>query len=195
MIKIKMPKDAKLDLNVRHGEVKLGAVNNIKANLNYSTFVANTVDGGETSINVSYAPIYVKHWKNGALGADYVDTCVINQADNITMEANSSNVTFGVLSKDAMLNGSYGALVINNFGSEFESVALNLDNTDANIFLPEVALDLFFNGRKSSIDLPSGMQATSNEMNGNSMLKGYHINSNSNRLINITAAYSNIKVH
>ena len=195
VIKIKMPKDAELDLNVRHGEVKLGAVNNIKADLNYSTFIATTVDGGETSINVAYAPVFVKQWKNGALGVNYVDTCVINQADNITMEANSSNVTFGVLSKDAMLNGSYGALVINNFGADFSSVALNLDNTDANIFLPEVALDIFFNGKKSSIKLPSDVTSSSNSMNGNSMLKGYHLNSNSNRLINITAAYSNITVH
>lgn len=195
VIKIKMPKDAELDLNVRHGEVKLGAVNNIKADLNYATFIANTVDGGETSINVSYAPIFVKHWKNGSLGANYVDTCVLNRADNINMEANSSNVTFGVLGKDAMLNGSYGALVINNFGSDFESVALNLDNTDANLFLPDYALDIFFNGKKSSIQLPNDVTASSNEMSGNTMLKGWHLDANSNKLINITAAYSNITVH
>ena len=43
VIKIKMPKGAELDLNVRHGEVKLGNVTNIKADLNYSTFIANTL--------------------------------------------------------------------------------------------------------------------------------------------------------
>ena len=195
VIKIKMPKDAQLDLNVRHGEVKLGAVNNIKADLNYATFIANTVDGGDTSINVSYAPIYVQHWKNGALGANYVDTCVLNQADNITMEANSSNVTFGVISKDAMLNGSYGALVINNLGSDFKSVALNLDNTDANIILPSFPLDIFYNGKKSKLDLPNDVTASSSDMQGNAMVRGWHMSADSNKLINITAAYSNIKVH
>ena len=138
---------------------------------------------------------YVKHWKNGSLGANFVETCVLDQADNINMEANSSNVTFGVISKDAMLNGSYGALVINNFGNNFRSAALNLDNTDANIFLPEMAMDIFFNGKKSSIKLPNDVTSSSNDMQGSTMLKGWHINADSNKLINITAAYSNITVH
>ncbi len=195
VIKIKMPKDAKLDLNIRHGEVKLGDAYNIKADLNYTTFLANTVDGGETSINAAYAPVYIKHWAQGQLNTSYVETCVLNKATLINMDSKSSNVTFGVISGDAVLSGSYGALVINNLSQSFDTLALTLDNTDANIFLPEVDFDLFFNGKKSSIKAPDSVTFTTKSSSNSGISKGFYINKNSSRSININASYSEVTMH
>ena len=195
VIRIKMPKDAKLDLNVRHGEVKLGDAYNVKANLNHTTFLANNVDGGETSINVAYAPVYVKHWIKGDLITSYVETCVLNKATTINMESKSSNVTFGVIAGDAVLSGSYGALVVNNLATSFDTLALTLDNTDANIFLPEVDFDLFFSGKKSDLRVPNSVTMSSNTNQGTVIAKGHQGSSNSSRTININASYSDVTMH
>ncbi|MEP2934919.1 MAG: hypothetical protein ABJM06_04325 [Gilvibacter sp.] len=194
-IKIKMPKDAKLELNVRHGEVKLGSVYNLKADLDYTKFFATTIDGGETSINSSYAPLFVKNWLEGELFTNYVETCVIDSAQNITLNANSSNVTFGVIGKDAMLNGSYGFLVINNLGSSFGTVALDLENTDANIFLPAVDFDLYFNGKKSKLKAPSSMTLNTSGGQDRTFIKGFRGAKGSDRSININANYSEVTMH
>lgn len=195
VIKIKMPKDAKLDLNVRHGEVKLGDAFNVKADLNYTTFLANTVDGGETSINVAYAPVYIKHWAQGELNTSYVETCVLNKATNIAMDSKSSNVTFGVIAGDAVMSGSYGALIINNLSQTFNTLALTLDNTDANIFVPQVDFNLFFSGKKSDISVPNTVTMASNYNQNTLIAKGHQGDSNSSRTINITASYSNVTMH
>jgi hypothetical protein len=194
-IKVKMPKDAKLNLNIRHGEVKLGDVYNLKADLDYTKFFATTIDGGETSINSSYAPVFVKNWMNGELYTNYVETCVVDSAQNITLNANSSNVTFGVISKDAMLNGSYGFLVINNLASGFGTIALDLENTDANIFLPTVDFDLYFNGKKSKLKAPSSMTLTTSGNKDQTFIKGYKGSKGSTRSININANYSDVTMH
>jgi len=49
-IKIKMPKGAKLKVNVRHGELKFANVSNLKADLSHSKLVANSIGGSSTSV-------------------------------------------------------------------------------------------------------------------------------------------------
>ena len=62
---IKMPKNTKTDVNVRHGELKMADAYNVKATLNYSPFTANSIDGGQTLINAAYAPVSVNNWVQG----------------------------------------------------------------------------------------------------------------------------------
>jgi hypothetical protein len=55
VIKIKIPKKARLKVNVRHGELTFASViYDLKASVAYAPFTATEIDGGSTSINVSY---------------------------------------------------------------------------------------------------------------------------------------------
>src|SRR5690606_38529024 len=64
-IKIKMPKKAKLQMNVRHGELKFASViTNMKGAISHGTLTANDIDGSQTSINVFYSPELIAYWNS-----------------------------------------------------------------------------------------------------------------------------------
>jgi len=192
---IRLPKGAKTDINVRHGEVKMADAYNMKATLNYAKLTANSVDGGETLINAAYAPVYVNNWTQGALDLKYVDDCKLNQVERINVEANSSNVNINLLSKDAFLSGSFGSLFINKISDDFGSIDIILENTDATLSLPASAFNFYYSGKKSRFTAPSAIQITTrNKSDSRSLLKGYCKSDDSNRSLTINASYSNISL-
>ncbi|HAT64575.1 MAG TPA: hypothetical protein DCS66_08225, partial [Flavobacteriaceae bacterium] len=82
---VRMPKGTKTNVNVRHGELKMANAYNMKATLNYSPLTANSIDGGQTLINASYAPVYVNSWNNGSLKVNYVEDCRLNTVSEINL--------------------------------------------------------------------------------------------------------------
>lgn len=192
---IRVPKGAKTDINVRHGEVKMADAFNMKANLNYAKLTANSIDGGQTLINAAYAPVYVNYWGQGALDLKYVDDCKLNQVDRINVEANSSNVNINSLSQDAYLSGSFGSLFINKIADGFGSIDIILENTDATLSMPASAFTFYYSGKKSRFTAPSAIEITTNNKSDHrSLLKGFHKSNNSSRSLTINASYSNVSL-
>src|SRR5690606_5250250 len=90
-MKIKMPKYLKLNLNVRHGEVKLASnALNIKARLSYSKLMANTIEGGQTDIRASYSPVTVQEWNLGTLKTDFSDRVDLRVVKELDLISNAS---------------------------------------------------------------------------------------------------------
>src|SRR5690606_35024421 len=72
-IKIKMPKKAKIKMNVRHSEVTLAEnYENINAILSHTRFMAVVIDGENSVIEASYSPVKVENWNYGELRVNYV---------------------------------------------------------------------------------------------------------------------------
>ncbi|RLD26160.1 MAG: hypothetical protein DRI70_06005, partial [Bacteroidetes bacterium] len=190
---IRMPKGTKTNLNVRHGELKMADARNVKATLNYAKLTANSIDGGETLINAAYAPVYVNYWGNGKLDLKYVDDCKLNEVDRINLQANSSNVNIISLGKEAFLAGSFGKLFVNKISSDFETIDIILENTDATLNIPNTAFTFYYNGMKSRFKVPAALEITSkNNTDSKSVLKGYYKAKGSNRSLTINASYSNV---
>ena len=95
-IKIKMPKKAKLKLNVRHGEVTIASVSeNMNAKLSHAALYATVIDGANTTIETSYAPIYVSKWNSGALKVNFVENVNLHSVNDINlMSYNAISVKF-----------------------------------------------------------------------------------------------------
>ncbi|MCH9661803.1 MAG: DUF4097 domain-containing protein, partial [Bacteroidetes bacterium] len=192
---IRMPKGTKTEINVRHGEVKMADAYNVKATLDYSSLTAKSIDGGETLINVSYAPVYVNQWLDGTLDVNYVDDCKINQVKALNLQANSSNVNINRISDEALLSGSFGNLFINDIGDGFRNVDIVLENTDATVNLPDSAFTFYYNGKRSRFDSPASLEITSsNKTTGRSVLRGFNKNKNSQKSVTINASYSNVNL-
>ena len=191
---IKMPKGTKTDINVRHGEVKMADAYNIKANLNYSSLSANSIDGGKTLINVSYAPVEINNWNQGELFVNYVDNCRINTATHIELKSNSSDVSFNTISKTAKLSGSYGNLIINTISDDFMNIDISLENADAKIKLPKTDFLFDFVGKKTPVSYPSAVNFTHNKKEGKVYVSGFNKDRSSNKKIMIDAVYSNVKL-
>ena len=190
---IRMPKGTKTDINVRHGEVKMADVYNINATLKYASFIANSIDGGKSLINASYAPVSVNNWIEGDLNVKYVDDCKLNTIHNINLEANSSNVNINTINKKAFLSGSFGELAIYKISNNFEIIDIVLENTDAKIRIPDAAFSFYFNGKKSPFSAPASLEINKNVNGGRVVLNGFN-KSKSPKSININASYSNVNL-
>jgi len=190
---VRMPKGTKTDVTVKYGELRMANAYDMKANLNYSTLTANSIDGGNTLINASYAPVYVNVWHDGALKVNYVDDCRLNSVKNINLQSNSSDVNINELRAKGVLSGSFGNLFISQIADGFQSLDVVLENTDASLKLPNTPCDFYYNGKKSRLEASNLSLKETNNFD-RKILKGYHKNGNSGRSITITANYSNVSV-
>ncbi|NND88465.1 MAG: hypothetical protein HKM28_04370 [Flavobacteriaceae bacterium] len=192
---IRMPKNTKTEINVRHGEIKMADVFNVKATLNYSPFTANSIDGGETLINAAYAPVVVNNWNRGTLYVKFVENCSLENVRSITLRGNSSDVLIGTILQDAQLTGSLGNFSIANISKDFRTVKITLRNNDLKLSVPATSLSFDFTGKKSTLQYPKSLQLTSSKQDDKVKVKGFNFQRNPNRTLSIDALYSNVKAH
>jgi hypothetical protein len=155
IIKIKMPKDAKLNMNVRHGELKFSSViNNLKGDVSYATLVADHIGGSKTSINVSYSPVLISNWDMGELKLNFVDKAQINTVNRLVLSSNSSNIGIDTITGNAVIDGSFGDLSISKIADTFSNLNIILENSDALINLPKTDYNLQYKGSRSRLSHP-----------------------------------------
>ncbi len=177
-IKIKMPKKAKLKMNVRHGELKMSSViNNLKADISHGVLVANHIDGSETSINVSYSPIDITTWSLGELNIKYVEDAHIQTVGSLVLNSISSDIELSNLLNNAIIDGSFGDLTIANIADSFSNLNIILENSDALISLPQNDYSVYFKGNRSKLNnVMTNKKTIENYPNGKSMVKSIVLN-------------------
>lgn len=183
---IKMPKDSKLKLNVKHGELKLANVTeNVHADLYYAHLIANSINGSSTSINASYSTLNVTNWNVGALDLKYVKKATIDNVTRIMLSSKSSDISVDNLINSAIINGSIGSLTISKIDDAFNNLNITIENSDALITLPNVNHNLQYNGNRSKFSHPKKL----NEEHISNFSAG---DLSSPKTIVINARYSNI---
>ena len=196
VIRIKAPKNAKLKLNVRHGEVKLGSnTKNLKADLSHSRLSANRIYGEETNIKVAYSPIKVAKWEYGILSTDFVENCNLDNVVSIKLNSNSSDITINELQKTGVLTGSFGELTIHNLGSSFNNLNISLENSDLKLDIPDTAFNFTYNGTQSNIKYPAAMKLKASKSYDNETLNGYYKTNSGTGNITIKANFSDVLVN
>ncbi len=192
VIIIKMPKKAELDLNVRYGKVKMAAVYNPKAMISHGSLAATNIDGGDTSINVSYSPVSIGTWNGGELETSHVKECTIGNAKDIALTSSSSNVVINTLSGAGLLTGSFGQLSISNVVDDFGSLSIILENSDLVLNLPDSAFNFNYSGELNEFLVPRQLETKTVKSNKTSMVNGFHKSRNTSNVITITAKYSDV---
>ncbi|QLE00444.1 hypothetical protein HX109_02290 [Galbibacter sp. BG1] len=192
-IKIKMPKGAKLKMNIRHGEVTLAEnYSNINATLSYTRLHAPRVCGESSVIEASYSPVMVENWDKGELKANYVESVQLEQVKSIKLTSKSSNVIIENLIGDALINGSFGDLTIGAIANDFTNLNIVLDNSDAILSLPKTAFTFYSNASNSSVKYPKTLSLKVSKNYNNEVANGYFSQKNSNKTINLVANYSDV---
>jgi len=187
-IKIKIPKEAKLKVNVSHGELEFASnIDNLKADLAYTKFTANSINGSSTSINASYSPVYITNWNLGELNLKYVKKAELNSVKNMVLNSNSSNVTIDNLLGNAIIDGNIGDLKILKIDDAFTNLNILIQNSDAVITLPKVGYNLQYKGTLSNFRHPE----KSLEENITSFTSN---KSSTGKTIAINAKYSNVEM-
>ncbi|GLB52015.1 hypothetical protein NBRC110019_10540 [Neptunitalea chrysea] len=189
-IKVKLPKGAKLHLNVRHGEVKLAEnTTNIKATLNYSRLLANTINGNKTYIESSYAPVEVGQWNDGKLILNFSNKADIKSAGDIHLIASSSNVIIDKLTKKAVIDANLGSIKVTEINPAFSSLILNMDNMEGSFKFPNTPYKLFIKDEHGSLKFPKNWKLTKLDK---VTKQGYNINSNTSKTVTLNSFFSNL---
>lgn len=186
VIKIKIPKKAKLKLNVRHGELKMASLlSDIQGDVSHAFLVAEHIDGSDTSINVSHSPVVINKWDFGILNLNYVNKAHIKTADNLVLNSKSSNVSIDNLINTGIIDGNFGDLTISNLAETFKNLNLILENSDALISIPQsVNYNLHFKGNRSKYNnIPTTKKTINNS------------NKEKNKNIIVNAKFSNVIVN
>lgn len=189
---IKMPKKAALDLNVRYGNVKIASAYNANGNISHGSLTAASINGGNTSIDVSYSPITVGSWNGGALTASHVKECSIAVANSIAITSNSSNVVINKLNGSGIISGSFGQLSIPKISDDFGLLTIILENSDLVLNLPDAAFNFNYSGEHNEFLLPKQLETKSLKNGKTEMVNGYHKSRSTGNVISITAKYSDV---
>ena len=192
-LKIKIPKNGEVKLNVRYGEVKLnGHAKNVTGEISHGKLLANEISGEKTHLKVAYTPVNVKQWDHGVLNAAYVQDLKIGKAKSIKLTSNSSEVTIDEVGKNGIFRGTFGELVIGKVGNDFENLDIVLENSDLKLDLPDVAYNFTYSGNKSEVKYPGDLSVKSSKAYDNLKLNGFNENKNANASISISASFSDV---
>ncbi|WP_143542386.1 hypothetical protein [Robiginitalea sediminis] len=192
-IRVKMPKDARLKLNVRHGEVKLaGNTHNMQATLSYSRLLASTIDGDQTDVSVRYSPVAVKSWNNGKLQADFSDEVLLDQVGRLRLSANASEVTIERLLREVSIHNNLGVLNIGTIASDFSRMEVQVQNGQIRAVLPDSPYGIRVANHASNVSLPGQIVWEGPAKAYGSERKGYHQKRDSGRSVVINASYSDV---
>ncbi len=192
-IKIKMPKGNKIQMNVRHGEVKLAEnTKNINANLSYSNLNAFTIDGKETTIVASYSPIVVMKWNNGQLQADYSDKVDLREVTDLRLRSTSSDVTIDRLLKKAHITNKFGPLQVNYVSKDFDEIDISLQNAELFCETPKASFSIYVKGTSSKFTAPADVKLEQTKNANTIVHKGYSISKNNDKSIIINSKYSDV---
>ncbi|MEJ4087286.1 hypothetical protein [Galbibacter orientalis] len=192
-IKIKIPKGVKLKMDVRHGEVTLADnTTNIKATLSYTRLHAPRVEGENSVITASYSPISVDYWEEGELSVNYVELVSLKHVNSIKLTSKSSNVQIQDFFGDAIINGSFGDLSVDQISNNFNTLNIILDNSEAVLTLPKAAFNFYSNVSNSMMKYPKGLTLDVSKRYDNEVANGYYAQKNSNKTINLVATFSDV---
>ena len=192
-IKIKMPKSVKLNMNVRHGEVKLADnARDIKATLSYARLLASTIDGEHTNIVAAYSPVSVQKWNLGKLNTSYSGAIDLKDVNYLVLDATSSEVTIDRLMKSAEVHNNLGALYINSVAPEFTKMDISVQNGRLECALPSTPYKIYARGSHSSFSFPKDLTLDKSDDRYHTVHQGYHMEANSDRSIVINSKYSEV---
>ncbi len=192
-IKVNIPKGAKLRLNIRHGDLKLAEnAKDVRASLSHTKLSANTIEGNNTYIKASYSPVSIRQWNSGRLVVNYVKNCRIQNAKNLLVNADSSNIFIQELEENGAISGSFGVITIANLGESFSTLDLAVENSDFKLKLPKTAFNLSYSGAQSIISLPKTLQINTRKNFGNVFVNGFQNTRSTERMITIHAKHSEI---
>jgi hypothetical protein len=168
-ITIKVPKNAKFDLNTRHSKVKLPK-GKTSGKVSYGTFKADEINGGD--LNIFYAPVHVKVLKGSTLTLNNITDATIASVMNTKLTSNSSGLKIDTVFDNVNLSSKYGELVINEVVSNLKGFILDLRFSDATIDLKNVKEKLNFkqgykveNVRSKNIVLNGNFTVSNDQVN------------------------------
>lgn len=154
-LKIKIPRTAFLNINVRHGKVIFSdEITNLKAELSYVLLQANKLSGAYTSIKGTYTNLEVNHWNSGNLEISFSGYVLIKEATNINISSDASTVSIDKVTNNLSAKGNFKMLSL-DFSTSIKQAKIDVvDSKKVWVKLPNSPHNLSYNGVDSKLVHP-----------------------------------------
>jgi hypothetical protein len=129
-ITIKVPKNAKFELNTRHSKVQLPK-GKTSGKVSYGSFKSDEINGGD--LKIYYAPVNVAILSASTLSLNNITDATIASVINTKLSSNSSGLTIKKLDNNVDLTSKFGELLISEVVSGLQNFKLDLSFSDATI--------------------------------------------------------------
>ncbi len=149
---IKMPKDAKLNLDVKRSELKIADLNQIDANLNYSSLHIDELTGNDCKISANHTRLDIAKAKNLNLDLKYAKDVNIGEVLEFVSISKTSNLVIDNLGQKAIIEGTFGELNIKNIDEKFTLIDINLKNSTAKLNIPHDKINFYINSKSSNFN-------------------------------------------
>jgi hypothetical protein len=184
---IKMPKKAKIKVDVRHGELEFASVlDDVQAHLSHTSFKAQGINGSNTSISAAYAPVFISNWNLGELNLKHVKQAELETVKHVVLNCTSSNVKINNVLNSAIVDSNIGDLKILNVADSFTNLNFIFQNNKAYIVMPEENYNMNYKGIHSYLVHPNN---TSGKTDASSFSMS---NTESNKTVTVNAKYSKV---
>ncbi len=196
-LKIKVPKKATFDLNVRHG--KLNVPNSsvkMSANLSYGKFIGGIITGDKNELNFSNSPVVINTLNSGNITLKNVPNATFGTFSKANLFANSSDVFIDEIGSDVSLSQKFGKLEISDIDSDFKTLNLILDSAKADLKFSNSDYTYQINSKNSTLDLFDKLTEVTNKITeGVNLIEGFYNDKASQNKVLITGVYSSVKLN
>ena len=196
-IKIKVPKDAIFDLNVRHGKLNIpSSTKKMSVILSYGNFIAGNIDGEDNNLKLSNSSVVIDKLQAGIITLKNVPKALLGSITSSKLFANSSDVLIEEVGVDIALSQKFGKLEVQSLVPNFRGLNVVLDYCKADLNFSQADYNYQINSKETSLDLTSQLsEVSSNSVDGVKNIQGYFKSKSSPNKLFLTGVYSAIKLN
>mgnify|MGYP007119768357 CR=1 FL=1 len=196
-IKMKVPKDAIFDLNVRHGKLNIpSSTKKMSVILSYGNFIAGNIDGEDNNLKLSNSSVVIDKLQAGIITLKNVPKALLGSITSSKLFANSSDVLIEEVGVDIALSQKFGKLEVQSLVPNFRGLNVVLDYCKADLNFSQADYNYQINSKETSLDLTSQLsEVSSNSVDGVKNIQGYFKSKSSPNKLFLTGVYSAIKLN
>jgi ribosomal protein S13 len=191
-IKIKVPKNATFDLNVRHGKLNVPKSNKkMSAKISYGNFIGGIISGEKNELNLTNSPVNIQTINSSNITLKNVPNATFGTFENSNLFANSSDVVIYKVGKDVALSQKFGKLEVKKLIPNFNKLNLILDYAKATLNFSDAQFVYKINDKKSTLKLGSNLtEVNTKTVDGIRLTEGFSVNKTSSNKLFLTSVFS-----
>ncbi|MFK5958537.1 MAG: hypothetical protein QM495_06640 [Lutibacter sp.] len=195
--KIKVPKNATFDLNVRHGKLNIPNSNKkLSVNITYGNFVGGIISGVKNELKFSNSPVIINTLNSGNVTLKNVPNATFGTFSNANLFSNSSDVVIDEVGDNVALSQRFGNLEVLKIVPDFNNLNIILDYAKGTFKLSDAAFTFQINGKDSSFFIEDFFNKTTNiKKRGVETIQGFLKDKFSQNKLVLTGVYSSVNLN
>lgn len=196
-IKIKVPKNATFDINVRHGKLNIPDSNKkMSAIITYGDFIGGVIKGNHNKLVISNSPIIIHTLQSATITLKNVPNATFGIVENVNLFSDYSDVIIETVGKNIALSNKFGNIEILGSVTNFEQLNLILDYSKAEVDLSNTAYNYQISSKKSNLNLKGNLKQLANKIKDDvTIIEGFNIDKTSSNKLFLTSVFSSVKLN